>query len=77
MSILIVLICSRNIYFSFIVSFLFAILIVGGSQLQIKLGLDHSLIGIIQATFVLSWLVLQKINIDQLIFNNFSKIYSK
>jgi len=77
LSILIVLICSRNIYFSFIVSFLFAILIVGGSQLQIKLGLDHSLIGIIQATFVLSWLVLQKINIDQLIFNNFSKIYSK
>ncbi len=77
LSILIVLICSRNIYFTFIVSFLFAALIVGGSQLQIKLGLDHSLIGIIQATFVLSWLVLQKIEIEKITYKQISKIFAK
>ncbi len=65
LSILIVLICSRNIYFTFIVSFLFSALIVGGSQLQIKLGLDHSLIGIIQATFVLSWLIFEKLKLEE------------
>lgn len=69
LSILIVLICSRNIYFTLIISFLFSALIVGGSQLQIKLGLDHSLIGIIQATFVLSWLILEKLRIENFILN--------
>jgi len=63
------LICSRNIYFTLIISFLFSALIVGGSQLQIKLGLDHSLIGIIQATFVLSWLILEKLRIENFILN--------
>ena len=70
LSILIVLICSRNIYFTFIVSFLFSALIVGGSQLQIKLGLDHSLIGIIQATFVLSWLILDRLKFEEKIIKN-------
>ena len=73
LSILIVLICSRNIFFTFIVSFLFATLIVGGSQLQIKLGLDHSLIGIIQATFVLSWLILDKLNFEEKIFRKVAR----
>ena len=77
LSILIVLICSRNIYFSFIVSFLFAALIVGGSQLQIRMGLDHSIIGIIQATFVLSWLVLQKLELEKLISQKITKVFVK
>ena len=77
LSILIVLISSRNIYFSFILSFLFSILIVGGSQLQIKLGLDNTIIGIIQATFVLSWLILQRIKIETIIINKFLGVFSR
>jgi len=77
LSILIVLICSRNIYFSFIVSFLFSALIVGGSQLQIRMGLDHSIIGIIQATFVLSWLVLQKLELEKIITKQITKVFTR
>ncbi len=77
LSILIVLISSRNIYFSFILSFLFSILIVGGSQLQIRLGLDNTIIGIIQATFVLSWLVLQRIKVENMILQKISRMFSK
>ena len=69
LSILIVLICSRNIFFTLIISFLFSALIVGGSQLQIKLGLDHSLIGIIQALFVLSWLILEKLKLEKILLS--------
>ena len=73
LSILIVLICSRNVYTTFIVSFLFALLIVGGSQLQIRLGLDHSIIGIIQATFVLVWVILSRINFEKIIYKKIIK----
>jgi simple sugar transport system permease protein len=77
LSILLVLICSRNIFLTFIISFLFAALIVGGSQLQIKLDLDHSLVGIIQASFVLTWLILQRVNLEKKILNIFSKVLTK
>jgi len=73
LSILIVLICSRNIFFTLVISFLFSALIVGGSQLQIKLGLDHSLIGIIQATFVLSWLILEKLKLEKLFLKKITR----
>ena len=56
---------------------MFSILIVGGSQLQIRLGLDNSIIGIIQATFVLSWLILQRIKIENKILQKISGMFYK
>ena len=67
----------KKYFLTFIISFLFAALIVGGSQLQIKLDLDHSLVGIIQASFVLSWLILQRVNLEKKILNIFSKVLTK
>ena len=37
----------------------------------------HTIIGIIQATFVLSWLVLQRIKVENMILQKISRMFSK
>ena len=74
LSILIVLLAARNPSIVLLVSFIFGALLVGGSQLQLKLGLHSSLSGIIQASFVLVWLIIKSLKIEQFIG---LKIWSK
>ena len=73
LSILIVLLAARNPLIVLLVSFIFGALLVGGSQLQLKLGLHSSLSGIIQASFVLVWLIIKSLNIKKMVLVTRSK----
>jgi hypothetical protein len=53
------------------VSTVFASIMVGGIQLQLRLGLDSSFPYIIESVFVLSWLMIKASELDKLIVNSF------
>jgi simple sugar transport system permease protein len=64
LGILIALIAGRNLYSVLLISFVFASIMVGGVQLQLRLGMDSSFPYIIESVFVLSWLITRASNID-------------
>ena len=69
LGILIALISSRNIYLVVLVSTVFACLLIGGTQLQLKLGMHSSLSGIIQGLLVLTWILIKASKLDIKIAN--------
>jgi ABC-type uncharacterized transport system permease subunit len=71
LGILIALIARRNLITVLIVSTVFASIMVGGIQLQLRLGLDSSFPYIIESVFVLSWLMIKASELDKLIVNSF------
>jgi len=73
LSILIVLASSRNPVITMILSFFFASMIAGGSQLQLRLDLHSSMISIILSSIVLIWLVMRSPYLN----NIFNKITSR
>ena len=73
LSILIVLASSRNRVITMILSFFFASMIAGGSQLQLRLDLHSSMISIILSSIVLIWLVMRSPYLN----NMFNKITSR
>ena len=64
MGILIALIAGRNLFTVLIISIVFASIMVGGVQLQLRLGLDSSFPYIIESVFVISWLIIKASKID-------------
>ena len=64
LGILIALISSRNIVLVVVVSIVFACLLIGGTQLQLKLGMHSSLSGIIQGLLVLTWILIKASKLD-------------
>ena len=73
LSILIVLASSRNTIFTMILSLFFAIMISGGSQLQLRLDLHSSMISIILSSVVFIWLIMG----SQYMTSIFNKITSR
>ena len=67
--ILIALIAGRNLYSVLLISFVFASIMVGGVQLQLRLGIDSSFPYIVESVFVLSWLITRASKIDLKITN--------
>lgn len=72
LGILIALIAGRNLFTVILVSTVFGSIMVGGIQLQLRLGLDSSFPYIIESVFVLSLLIIRASKIDMLIVNRFS-----
>lgn len=70
LGILIALVSSKNIVLVVLVSTLFGCLLIGGTQLQLKLGMHSSLSGIIQGLLVLTWMLIKASKIDRKITNN-------
>ena len=64
LGILIALIAGRNLYSVLLISFVFASIMVGGVQLQLRLGMDSSFPYIIESVFVISWLITRASDID-------------
>ncbi|MFL2664987.1 MAG: ABC transporter permease [Dehalococcoidia bacterium] len=64
LGILIALIAGRNLFTVVIISIIFASIMVGGVQLQLRLGLDSSFPYIIESVFVISWLIIKASKID-------------
>ena len=64
LGILIALISSRNLALVVLVSIVFACLLIGGTQLQLKLGMHSSLSGIIQGLLVLTWILIKASKLD-------------
>ena len=64
LGILIALISSRNLLLVVLVSTVFACLLIGGTQLQLKLGMHSSLSGIIQGLLVLTWILIKASKLD-------------
>lgn len=64
LGILIALISSRNVILVVLVSTVFACLLIGGTQLQLKLGMHSSLSGIIQGLLVLTWILIKASKLD-------------
>lgn len=69
LGILIALIAGRNLYSVLLISFVFASIMVGGVQLQLRLGMDSSFPYIVESVFVLSWLITRASKIDLKITN--------
>ena len=69
LGILIALIAGRNLYSVMLISFVFASIMVGGVQLQLRLGMDSSFPYIVESVFVLSWLITRASKIDLKITN--------
>ena len=64
LGILIALISSRNVILVVLVSTVFACLLIGGTQLQLKLGMHSSLSGIIQGLLALTWILIKASKLD-------------
>ena len=64
LGILIALVSNRKLGVAIAISFIFSCLMVGGSTLQIKLGLHASLPGIVQPGLVLIWLLIKASSLD-------------
>lgn len=64
LGILIALIAGRNLFTVVVISIIFASIMVGGVQLQLRLGLDSSFPYIIESVFVISWLIIKASKID-------------
>tara|TARA_A100001037_G_C15148529_1_gene637711 strand:- start:2929 stop:3984 length:1056 start_codon:yes stop_codon:yes gene_type:complete len=75
LGILIALVSDKKLSVAVIVSIFFACLVVGGSTLQIKLGLHASLPGIIQASIVLFWLIIKASSIHVKLIRLLSREY--
>lgn len=69
LGILIALIAGKNLSSVLLISFVFASIMVGGVQLQLRLGMDSSFPYIIESVFVLAWLITRASNIDYKIAN--------
>ena len=69
LGILIALIAGKNLYSVLLISFVFASIMVGGVQLQLRLGMDSSFPYIVESVFVLSWLITRASKIDLKITN--------
>ena len=64
LGILIALIAGRNLFTVVIISLVFASIMVGGVQLQLRLGLDSSFPYIIESVFVMAWLIIKASKVD-------------
>ena len=69
LGILIALIAGRNLYSVLLISFVFASIMVGGVQLQLRLGMDSSFPYIVESVFVLAWLITRASKIDLKVTN--------
>ena len=69
LGILIALIAGKNLYSVLLISFVFASIMVGGVQLQLRLGMDSSFPYIVESVFVLSGLITRASKIDLKITN--------
>lgn len=61
---MIALIAGRNLFTVVIISLVFASIMVGGVQLQLRLGLDSSFPYIIESVFVMAWLIIKASKVD-------------
>lgn len=75
LGILIALVSDKKLSVAILVSVFFSCLVVGGSTLQIKLGLHASLPGIIQSSIVLFWLIIKASSINTKLVYIFSRRY--
>tara|TARA_B100000401_G_scaffold327_1_gene213 strand:- start:143 stop:1177 length:1035 start_codon:yes stop_codon:yes gene_type:complete len=69
LGILIALIAGKNLYSVLLISFVFASIMVGGVQLQLRLGMDSSFPYIVESVFVLAWLITRASKIDLKVTN--------
>ncbi len=76
LGILIALISSKNLVLVVLVSTVFGCLLIGGTQLQLKLGMHSSLSGIIQGLLVLTWILIKASKVDHRLTNKLA-VWSK